>query len=135
MVGTKRVRDWGGLLAGVAALAGVALTYMQALTSEDVATRQAARQEARLEKAYEMLVESVNRLSLQGYERDVALGRLRETVGEIRGSLSRTHQRELRKAARKVKIGKKVEQAELMMPILPPVNSTDVDKKVQQLKR
>jgi len=89
----QKVKDWGGLLAGIAALAGVGLTYIQALTAEDATTRQVAKQEAQLEQAYQLLVTAVNRLSDQASQRDQLIGDMREAIGEIRGALALLNRR------------------------------------------
>jgi len=88
MPARDKMKDWGGLLAGIAALAGVGLTYVQTLSNRDQATTQSAKQEIQLEKAYMLLSQAVNRLASEAQERDQVIGDMREAIGEIRGAIA-----------------------------------------------
>lgn len=83
----RRVRDWGGILAGMAALLTAGFSYYQVHANKGTTNKQAAKQEIQLEQAYKTLANAVNRLSNQADARDQIIGDMRETIGEIKGIL------------------------------------------------
>ena len=94
----QAAKDWGGILTGIAALAGVAVTYVVASNQNDGTDQIAALQEAKLEKVYMLLTNAIEGISVQQMENARLIGDLREAVGELRGAFGHLNNRRVRRA-------------------------------------
>lgn len=94
----QAAKDWGGILTGLAALAGVAVTYIATVNQNDGSEQVAAFQEAKLEKVYMLLTGAVTGMSVQQVENTRLIGDLREAVGELRGAIGHLNNRRVKRA-------------------------------------
>lgn len=143
----RRVRDWGGILAGIAALLTAGFSYYQVYSNKTTTNKQAAKQEVQLEQAYKLLATAVNNLSNQAHDRDKIIGDMREAIGEIKGILKaeRAMRREKNVHAAKPTIaadvpfvldaGVKVKQEPIQVQMeLPKVEQRLIEQKAAQLE-
>jgi len=131
MSAKQAAKDWGGIFTGLAALVGVLLTHYSATQEGDAAKYKAATAAAKADKAYELLVERVNRLDTESAATSEAIADIREALGELRGALSARARLQLKSEAY---IPRRLHEPKLekLPKALPPLAPEDIQQHVDK---